>query len=98
MPNQYSTLTDAVDRFAVAMKKKLHEKAQDGWSGWDCDDFVDSGACVRKLHEHTFRMLRGEESEVVDVANFCMFIFDREQRKAAVAQKVNKAQEESSHE
>ncbi len=76
MPNQYTLINDAVDRFAEVMKKKLRKKASEGWSGWDQDRYTEFGVFQQRLHRLVGRVLAGEPGEVVDVANFCMFVHE----------------------
>jgi hypothetical protein len=77
-------LFEAVDELAAAMKKKLAAKQREGWHGWD--DLTEYGRkdLARKMIEHIMkRDVFGtvsvdaqfmEESNLVDIANFCMFL------------------------
>jgi len=64
-----------VDRFALAMKKKLGKKRGEGKRGWNTTPETGWGCDVRKLEA----MLRQHlaKGDVVDVANFCMMIWNR---------------------
>jgi len=63
----------AVDRFAVALKAKL-EKARDaGRSGWQ-DPAWPVESIGDNLREHV------EKGDPRDVANYCMFLFERGER------------------
>lgn len=77
-------LFEAADEFAEAMKKKLAMKQQQGWTGWDNLDEYERKDLARKMMEHIMkRDVFGtvsvdaqfmEESNLVDIANFCMFL------------------------
>lgn len=61
----------AVDAFATRMKEKLAKKRAEGRGGWE-----DKARCSAKflsllLREHV------QKGDPVDVANFCMFLFNR---------------------
>lgn len=61
----------AVDNLAIAMKEKLANKRAEGRGGWE-----DPGQCTDK---HLSDLLRDhvEKGDPVDVANFCMMLFNR---------------------
>jgi len=85
MANKYTKLRDSVDAFAEAMKRKLYSKVRLGWTGWDDDGWIE-GCCTRKLAEHVDRLFCGDEDvkdDVVDIANFAMFIWARQERAKA---------------
>ncbi|MEA3421671.1 MAG: hypothetical protein U9Q97_08365 [Acidobacteriota bacterium] len=60
----------AVDEFATAMKEKLFEKANEGFTGWDT-------MYIRQLKtmlgEHVIAQLVYGDEEI-DIANYCMFL------------------------
>lgn len=66
----------AVDQFAAQMKVKLYKKALEGLRGWDNEHFVNSGEAHTCLLEHA----TGIPKDMVDVANFAMFIWALEQK------------------
>ena len=68
---EITRLCRAVDCFALAMKKKLIQKADDDWRGWR--NKRNAGLLQRKLVEHVKRGF--DASNMVDVANFCMFLW-----------------------
>jgi NTP pyrophosphatase (non-canonical NTP hydrolase) len=61
----------AVDRFAVAMKKKLALARANGRSGWDDPTQCSAEDLSRMLREHV------EKGDPRDVANFCMMLDQR---------------------
>lgn len=60
-----------VDAFAQEMKNKLHKAEEKGRFGWDTDS---SEVLMRLLVEHI------EKGDMVDVANFAAFLWNREMR------------------
>ena len=64
-----------VARFSIAMNKKLSAKRAQGKHGWNRTRESGWGCSIRELecmlHEHL------EKSDVVDIANFCMMIWNR---------------------
>lgn len=66
-----------VVRFSQAMSRKLAKKRADGYSGWNRPTNAYYTGCSP---EHLRRKLRShiEKSDLVDVANFCMMIWNRE--------------------
>lgn len=68
----------AVKRLAIAMEDKLDKKADEGRGGWS-----DKSQCSQ---EDLSLMLRNhvEKGDPVDVANFCMMLFNRGERILAV--------------
>ena len=66
----------AVDDFAEAMKVRLDEKANEGYTGWD------GGFPTKKLRESidrdSWKMVRdGNDDKAVDIANRCMMLWFR---------------------
>lgn len=59
--------SQAVDRFAAAMKEKLAQARAKGRSGWQN---LPSEELSRMLREHV------EKGDPLDVANFCMFLWN----------------------
>ena len=74
---QESKLADelGVLRFAQAMNIKLAKKRRQGKRGWNTTRYSGWGCSVRELE----KMLRDHlaKGDVVDVANFCMMIWNR---------------------
>ena len=69
----------AVEKLAESMKQKLAEKRAQGRSGWDTD-------CTQQRLSDLLRQ-HVEKGDVLDVANFCAFLFARgESVSAAQAQ------------
>lgn len=65
----------AVEKLAVMMKQKLAEKRAQGRSGWDTD-------CTQQRLSDLLRQ-HVEKGDVLDVANFCAFLFARGERVSA---------------
>ena len=63
-----------VDAFAEEMKAKLIDKLTKGYSGWD-DPEWSSEQIKKTLKEH----LDKSNSDMVDVANFAMFLWNRQE-------------------
>lgn len=61
-----------VDHFALAMRLKLRNKRAEGKYGWD-DPLVCS---MEELHEMLNEHIA--KGDPVDIANFCMMIWNRE--------------------
>lgn len=61
----------AVDKLASAMKVKLEKQRSKGYSGWDKD--CTQERLSQLLREHL------DKGDPVDVANFCAFLFYREE-------------------
>ena len=59
----------AVDDLAKNMKEKLAKKRQEGYGGWK--DNCSQEVLSKLLRDHV------EKGDVVDVANFCAFLFAR---------------------
>lgn len=67
-------LDKAVDKFAKLMKEKLHQKADQGYSGWDNPGNLQ--LFRTKMLGHAARLYSGDEAQAIDVANLammCMF-------------------------
>lgn len=74
-------LDNTVQWFASEMKNKLAKKMSEGFAGWDNIEFVDSGTCATNLSALSKKLLDGDTSQAVDIANFAMFIAWRESKK-----------------
>lgn len=66
---------EGIRRFAEAMNKKMGTKRRAGKRGWNTTRYSGWGCSVRELES----MLREHlaKGDVVDVANFCMMIWNR---------------------
>jgi hypothetical protein len=62
---------DAVQRFAEAMKDKMHKKYLEGRGGWDNPDQCSIEYLQRLLREHI------DKGDMVDVGNFAMMLWNR---------------------
>lgn len=61
-------LNKAFDEFVSEMKKRLTEKEDDGWTGWDCPEFYG-------IRERLFcKLANPTRKNYVDIANFCMML------------------------
>jgi hypothetical protein len=64
---------EAVDRFATAMKAKLAKAREKGRNGWQSPEWT--------APEISLDLLRHvEKGDPIDVANYCMFLFERGER------------------
>ena len=89
--DEQKSLFEAVDHFAEAMKKKLVSKQRSGWSGWDDTDRWTQHTLRRNmmahiLHSTTWGGVDVSEStfeppNLVDMANFCMFLWNIAKKK-----------------
>ncbi len=73
-----------VERFAQAMRVKLSKKRIEGRHGWNLthgSDGSEWGCTVRDLETALQQHLK--KGDVVDVANFCMMIWNRRNPKGA---------------
>ena len=59
-----------VDRFTVAMRRKLTKKRKEGRGGWNNDCRIET--LLAMLHEHAGK------GDMVDIANFAMMVWNRE--------------------
>jgi len=81
--NEIERLDKAVDEFAGEMKKRLHQKAHEGYRGWD--GAYSSHALIREVDAAATVLLTGSFAETysppkktcVDTANRLMFLFHR---------------------
>lgn len=65
----------AVDRFALAMKRKLKwEREERGRSGWDNPAVCSNEHLANLLMEH---LEKGNSGNFEDIANFCMMLHQR---------------------
>lgn len=74
-PMDEETLDEAaVDRFALAMKRKLSSARKKGRSGWIDTTYTPSDNLARGLVGHIFK---GNQGNYEDIANFCMMLHQR---------------------
>ena len=79
-----------VMRFAAAMTRKLNRKRDEGKVGWNQEPYTvqtDRGDLVHRYgctvaHLKRLLMEHVEKGDVVDIANFCMMIWNREHPEA----------------
>jgi len=71
--SEFKRLFKAVDEFAFDMKMKLANQTLDGYTGWDDESELEN------FNEALFSHI--EKGDMVDVANFAMFIRFIEKRK-----------------
>lgn len=64
-------LRQAVVGFGNAMMRKLVEKSERGWCGWD--DKRNRNKLQKKLIRHVEKGL--DKDNLVDIANFCMMLW-----------------------
>jgi len=67
-------LNKAVTVFSKEMKTKLQAKRGEGWYGWDCPAYKLN--MIHKLQQHVTRLVLGDVSQAVDIANFAMFLWN----------------------
>ena len=61
-----------VDRFTVAMRRKLTQKRKEGRGGWNIPDACGIEDLREMLEDHL------QKGDLVDIANFAMMIWNRE--------------------
>ena len=72
LTREIQNLNYAVDAFAEKMKQRLIEKAKIGYHGWDDKEYSD---IIRgKLKLETEKLLTGDYSQAVDIANLAMML------------------------
>jgi hypothetical protein len=79
----------AVESFASHMKQKLAAKRLDGRHGWDNKDVLHGGISGEELSLMLRRHV--EKGDPIDVANFCMMLYHRNEQIAG----INQSTEES---
>lgn len=72
-------LNKAIDEFTKAMKQRLAQKEREGLAGWNDEEYQTRNSLIYRANEK-FESLRhcGGKKNAVDVANFMMMIFHRE--------------------
>jgi hypothetical protein len=68
-----SSIDENIDKFAEAMKLKMHKKAAQGFSGGISTDSISRHELSRMLRDHV------DKGDPVDVGNFCMMFFIRQE-------------------
>jgi hypothetical protein len=61
-------------RFTNAMSDKMMHKREQGWGGWEKED----ECSIEKLKDLLKGQLTREQVDYVDIANYCMMIWNRE--------------------
>ncbi len=74
-PDGYEADSEGVKRFRNAMMLKLHQKREEGKHGWQSSRSNYWGCTVRDLESQLRAHLA--KGDVVDVANYCMMIWNR---------------------
>ena len=75
-----------VMQFAERMIAKLQAKYDEGYQGWS--DSAMRSVIEQKLREHTEKLIAGDTSQAVDVANLAMFIECMEDQQRAQAESL----------
>lgn len=89
MDDEKQRLSDAVDRFAEAMKKRLFEKADEGFRGWDDLNYnMHDGVQIRMFRKASFIWNLTVDGYLpskvfIDVANFIMMLWLHHTKKEA---------------
>ena len=77
MASEEQQIDALVSDFSDAMRRKLHQKRHQDWSGWDDPDERD--ALIAKLRSHVVRASSSDEipdgKQWIDVANFAAFLW-----------------------
>jgi hypothetical protein len=70
-----SKLLEAIDNFQFAMKDRVLQKKDEGFTGWDNPDMK------MQMQDDLNKHLRKELNSLnlVDIANYCMFLWNLEQ-------------------
>ena len=77
MKSEKQRLSDAVDRFAEAMKKRLFTKQKQGWHGWDSDRLVYGDIPDRMLRNASHARETKSTKSLIDTANLAMMIWNK---------------------
>ena len=72
MNEELDRLNQAVDDFSLAMKWRLVQKFNQGFSGWDDPRYKE--VIQKKLKSATDRLLAGDTQQAPDVANLAMML------------------------
>lgn len=79
--SEMSKLSNAVDKFVIAMKHRLKEKLVEGYSGWDdgkrvrIPDLITDMFC--DLSELDYKGFEHGCQAAIDIANRCMMLYLR---------------------
>lgn len=82
LDHEINLINDAVDRFAGAMKAKMHKKALQGFRGWNDPNHALQFRAM--LIEHATKDLE-TASQMIDTANFCLMVWLADLMKAEAA-------------
>ena len=69
-------LSDAVDQFAEAMKKRLFTKYNQGWHGWNGEFGIRGDIPDRMLKNASHARETKSPKSLIDTANFAMMIWN----------------------
>lgn len=72
-----TALDDAVDTFAIEMKKRLRERGEQGARGWDTDPVQE---IAQDMQDDAIRVRHAGGDKEVDIANRAMFLWHRKNR------------------
>lgn len=75
---EWKKLRRAVDDFAAAMKERLEDKLDEGYTGWADTWPVDK--LEKEIEQDIYRLCNGEPQEI-DIACRAMFLWYRRQEK-----------------
>lgn len=67
-------------KFTEAMRERLEEKEQAGFTGWDIGDFHSYGLVERMNNKASYVLSMGKacgKKTLVDIANFAMFLWGK---------------------
>lgn len=71
IPNERASLRAMCEVFAIAMFDKLDAKLKGGRDGWDSENWTPE-EILEALKEHV------DKGDPIDIANFAMFLWNRE--------------------
>lgn len=72
-----AALKALVTAFCNEMSKRLLEKCDQGYFGWDDETFNVDIILTQKMREIAFYERRYTEKQLIDIANFCAFMWNR---------------------
>ena len=73
-------LLELVEDFGAAMFLKLVQKKRDGYEGWDENTAKNVMTLKEGLDNHLDGMDKFDRSNLVDIANFCAFLWNLEKK------------------
>ncbi len=78
MKSEKQRLSDAVDEFAEAMKKRLFTKQKQGWLGWDNEYRAEREFPISMLKNASHALDTKSTKSLIDTANFAMMIWNKQ--------------------